>query len=645
MRFCVAFSLLLVVVGFAGCWERSVPPEEALPMPVRDVASPTLTSLNPYTILDQMVDAYQTAASYSDRASVQIIGKMAQPDSKPIPRNCAVAFQKPNKLRLEVSDGIFVSDGEDCYAKIRFLPRQVLHFPTPDQWTLEALFQDVHLDHAMAPGLPFSVLRFPPQLVLLFAHNPLNTFCPRGANVEWIGQRSIGQIQCDVIQVSHSDGNRILWISQENQALLRLDYQPVGLPVPEDFDSIEAIRIEMTDARFGGNFPPRTFQMPQPRDAVQVAEFQSDAPGLPSPAEHQRRLMFMTESDCYRHIDPRVESAASTEQSPQTTTEPKSIALSPVWTLPMTGVSTMEFLSDETPKLHLPYEGNLIAGLDLQGNILRRISPVGLEGSIITNVKSNTLSGERKIGIITLDNKFYLYDQDFSPLDAHKVESDEHQRVKVNDFQFIQHQGDELLLLGIQQDPIQESAAANSLLLAIDVQGTTRWEYPFEGVLNQISLGIVEGANHVLVSSTAPKESIFVLSPEGMSVDTVEMPSGRHVIWCHLLGSTIYTLLESTDTGDVRFVGIDRRGKNLWSRLLSAGECEVDPVYVSSEKKWLVPSPGGEIFVFDLIGNMLETFSLNVVPTGLLCVEVNGETLLIVANGETVSAWRIGKNM
>jgi hypothetical protein len=646
MRFLVMLLLSLATVGFAGCRERSVPPPvEVPPIPSSDISPITSVSLNPHTILDQMVAAYQTAASYSDHGSVQIIGKMSQSDSKSIPWNCIVAFQKPNKLRLEVAEGIFVSDGEYCYAQIQPLPQQVLHFPSLDQWTLETLFQDVHLDRAMELGLPFSVLRFPPQLVLLFANNPLHTFCPKGAKIEWMAQRTLGRIQCDVIQISHSDGNRILWISRENQALLRFDYQPVGLPVPEGFDSVEAIRIEMTDARFGWNFLPDTFQMLQPQDAVLVAEFQSDIPGLPSPAEHQRRLMLMTESDCYRHIDHHAESAASTEQSPLSKVEPRTFALSPLWTVPLTGVDTMESLSGATPILLIPYEGNLVAELDLQGNIIQRISPVGLEDAIITNIKGNTLSDERKIGIITLDSKFYLYDMAFRPLDAYKAESAENTKGKIKDFQFVQHQGDELLLLGIQQDSVQEGVPADRVLLAVDVQGTKHWKHHYEGVLNQISSAVMENQNCILVSCTDSKDSIFIFSHEGQSLDTVEMPSGRHVIWFHVLDSTIYTLLETMDTGDVRFVGFDKRGKSLWSRLLPAGEYEVDPIYVPSEKKWLVPSPSSEIFVFDLIGNMIDTFSLNVIPTGLLCVEVGGETLLVVADGETVSAWKIGKNI
>jgi hypothetical protein len=514
------------------------------------------------------------------------------------------------------------------------LPQQVLHFPTPEQWTLDTLFQDAHLDRAMELGIPPSVIRFPPQLILLFANDPLNTFCPKGAKVEWTGRQQIGQITCDVIRIIHSDGNRILWISQENRALLRLDYQPVGLPVPEGYESIEAIRIEMTDARLGWYIFDDTFDIPQPRGAKQVAEFQSDMPGLSTPAEHLRLLMLMADMDCYRLIDHHGE--AVTSPPPLSKMEPKTFTLSPVWSLPLPGVDTMAFLSGETPKLLVPHEGNLVAKLDLQGNILQKITPAGLEDSIITNIGCHLPFGERRTGILTLDNRFSLFDESFQPLDANKKEN-------VRDFQFIQHQRDELLLLGIQQDAGQENVPANSLLRAVDLQSATRWEYPVEGTLNQISSAIVEGQNRVWFSCTASNDSIFILSTEGELCDSVAMPAARHVLWFHVVDSTIFTLLENMDTGDIRFAGYDRRGKSLWSRLLPAGEYEVDPVYVPNEKKWLVPTPVGEIFVFDLIGNMIDTFSLNIIPTGLLCAYVNGETLLIVADGETVSAWKFGK--
>ena len=622
MRFCLLFLLLLAVTVFAGCRDRSAPSgatdTETLPLNVE-----TDVPIDPHAVLDRMIIAYKSAISYSDRATVQIIGTMSQPDVEPVPWNCVVAFMRPNLLRLEINEGIFVSDGEDCYAQIRTLPDQVLHFPAPTHWTLETLFQDVHLDSAMALGLPRSVLRFPPQLVLLFANNPLNTFIPRGTRVEWVAQQQIGQVPCDVIQISHTDGNRILWISREDNALLRMDYQPVGLPIPEGFDSIEAIRIDMTDARFDWNFVPETFQMLQPHEAIQVAEFRSDAPGLPTQEEHRRRLKLMSENDSYRLVEQHIGSAVSSGFTLPPKTAPKTFTLSQIWMQPLIGVGAMAFFPDTPPLLLVPCEGNVIVVLNPQGNIEHRISPKELEDAIIMNVQSNFLPGEQKAGVLTLDGTFYLFGESFELLAAHE---------EIRCFQFIKHHEEELLLL-----------ATNGVVCAVDSQGTNRWEHRFEEIPNQISTAVIDEQLRVLVSCSSAADSILILAPDGSAFEPIEMPFGRHVTWFQVVGSTMYTLLENSDTGDVRFVGFDLTGKSQWSRLLPTGEYEVDPVFVSGAGKWLVPSPSGEILVFDLIGNVLDTFSLDVVPTGLLCLESDGETLLIVADGETVSAWKLEK--
>ena len=640
MRSHASFLVLLVVIGLTGCRERIAVPNDEAPPP--DVAPMIPVTLDPYPILDQMVTAYQTATAYSDHATVQIVGKMSHSDVEPTPQNCVVALQRPNRLHLEISEGVLVSDGEDCYAQIRSLPNQVVHFPSPEQWTLETLFQDVQLDRAMALELPPSVLRFPPQLVLLFANEPLNTFCPKGAKVEWVEQQNIGQNQCDVIQITHFDGNRLLWISQKNHALLRLDYLPVGLSISEGFDSIEAIRIEMADAQFDWFSPSETFQVQIQHDAVHISAFSFITSGLPSPEEHQHRLKLMRDSDCYRIIDPFVESAVLPEQPP-TKVAPKTFTLEQIWKQPMAGADSMAFFLDETPKLLIPYESNLVAVFDLQGKALKKIESNSLEDSIIMNIRSNVRADKQRIGITTLDGKFYLFDESFNLLPTYQVEPNGADTEIIGDFRFMRHKGEDLLLLCVQQDSSKDNAAVNGVIRAVDLHGNIRWEYLFEGIPNQISSAFVQWQNRVFVSRLAPHSPILVLSPDGTASDPVDIPADRHVIWFHILDSTIYTLLENTGTGDVRFVGFDFRGNGQWSRLLPAGEYEAEPVYVPSEKKWLVPAPSGEIFVFDLIGNMVDQFSLGIVPTGLLCTQANGVALLIVADGETVSAWKIGK--
>jgi len=175
----------------------------------------------------------------------------------------------------------------------------------------------------------------------------------------------------------------------------------------------------------------------------------------------------------------------------------------------------------------------------------------------------------------------------------------------------------------------------------MDPQGTVHWEHTIEGMPNQISSAMIDDQPRIFVSCSASQDSFLILSPEGVALKPIEIPFGRHILWFQVVGTTIYSLVEYADTDDVRFVGYDMTGKSQWSRLLPTGEYEVNPVYVSNKKMWFVPTPSGEIWVFDHIGNKIDAFSLDTIPTGLLCLEINGETLLIVTDGETVSALKM----
>ena|GEM_PF-2358006 len=657
MRRLALFLTLFAASLLTGCQTPPVAPPEEVPKPpdMPDISREETPAPDPFAILAQMVTAYRVALAYSDQATFQIIGTVSppdgaqsgglQPETEPVSWKCSVAFQRPNRLRLEIQEGIFVSDGGESYAQIQSLPDQVLRFPAPEQWTFETLFQDVHLDDAMQLGLPPSVFRFPPQLVLLFANAPLNTFIPRGARVEWLEQQSLGHAVCDVIQISHFDGSRILWICQENNVLRRMDYKPVGLPVPEGFESIEALRIEMTDARFDGIFIPAAFQIVPPQDSVYVAAFHSGTSEMPAAEAHRQRLKLMTDSDVFRLVDPQ---SVPPDPSPPPRTAPRTFTLTPVWTQPLAGVDTMAVLPESPPKLLIPFEGNVLAVLDLQGNVLQRIEPEGLKDTLIMNIKVNNikvdaLAGDapdeaphrgRRMGMVTLDGKFYFYDESFKPLALQEVAAGAEKPEVIRDFLFFPCNGEELLLLAVQQNE-------TGVLRAFDLQGTLRWEYHFEGEPKQMSSATAEGRDLILLSRTTSQDSILQLFSDGTQSEPVEILFGRDVLWFHILGATLYTMWENMDTGDIRFLGLDRQGKSQWSRLLPAGEYEVHPVSIPSERKWLVPLPSGEFFVFDTIGNMLDTFSLNIVPTGLLCVEVNGETFLIIADGETVSAWKM----
>jgi len=267
-RFSLLFFLLILC---GGCWERKPnPPPTDVPAPT---PIPTSVEQTPQQILEKMVAVYQSATSYADHGEVRIVGKLTQPESEPIAWPCTVAFRAPGNLRLEVNEGILVSDGVDVFAQVRRLFGQVLKFPAPEKWTLDVLFKDVYLDEAMNLVFPKDIVAFPPQVVLLFADDPLKTFLPEGAVAELLAPQPVNGRPCDCVQITHRDKKRIFRIDRETGALRRLDYLVEGLPLPPGVESVRLIQIDMSDAAFNVAISPEAFEMEQPVDALQVDEF------------------------------------------------------------------------------------------------------------------------------------------------------------------------------------------------------------------------------------------------------------------------------------------------------------------------------------------------------------------------------------
>ncbi|MDR1477499.1 MAG: redoxin domain-containing protein [Planctomycetaceae bacterium] len=279
----LSFVIILFCLVGEGCSCSHGTHEHNPPVEITDPANTSTTTAREneikdnekkvIEILDRMVTAYRTAKSYADHGRGRIVGKMVQPDAEPITWSCTVAFRKPDKLRIECNEGKLISYDGNCYAQIRALPEQVLRFPTPELFTFDKLFSDVELDQSMNVVFPSGVLRFPPQLILLFAEDPLKTFLPEGSKTELLESQSIGNIPCDVIKIKHDRGDRVLWISRRNSALLQFDYMVEGLLVAAEFESVRTIRIEMNDAQFDLPVAEEAFMMLQPENAKQVSEF------------------------------------------------------------------------------------------------------------------------------------------------------------------------------------------------------------------------------------------------------------------------------------------------------------------------------------------------------------------------------------
>jgi len=229
-------------------------------------------------ILTAMVEAYQKATTYADSATVHL--RVDKGDG-PMEQNAsfAVALERPNKLRLQMYQGMAVSDGRQFYAAIETLPNQVLAKPAPTALTLRFVYGDPILGTALNQGFAGSS----PQLMLLLADNPLQELLRDAREVTAGEPGNVEERACHRVVIKRSDGTAVFWIDQETYALRRLEFPTEDLrrylARSGGVGSI-TLAADFTGAQFGAPVDPKAFQFEMPQGARQVKYFV-----VPEPAQ------------------------------------------------------------------------------------------------------------------------------------------------------------------------------------------------------------------------------------------------------------------------------------------------------------------------------------------------------------------------
>ncbi|MDR0869960.1 MAG: hypothetical protein LBN39_04125, partial [Planctomycetaceae bacterium] len=637
-----------VFLVITGCG-RGAPPEKQQPvqhsngLSAAEPEKPTAEQL-----LRKTAAVYQDARTYSDRGEVQFVGTMNDPAEKPPRWACTVAFERPGKLRLEVSDGKLVSDGENCFAQIRAMPEQVLFFRTPERWTLDTVFSDLYLAQAMTLGFPETLMRFPPQLILLLADDPLKTLLPDGATAELLEPQKVGETLCDLIKVSHSGGSRILYIARNNHALLRFDYLVEGLAVPPGVESVRLIRIDMPDADFDRYIEPESFQMEQPKNARQVSEFlPSDAPELSAQRqeEHRQQLKTMRENGYYA-LPPLPEPADAT---PAPAKMPKTFRLNEQWNLPLLGIENITVVPQKNQQdILVPCEGNLLAQIDAAGKIVQKIQPKGLQNDeLLTRIRTAADgTGKQYVGVSSVSGQtVHLFDSQFVPVpQTAPKELKPVKQTVVSDFQFVKFSNGTLAVLTGQ---LSLDNTGSDVLRLTAPDGTELWRDNSVRAPFLVHSYIQDGKQEILVLSVQEKQSLLLKSDvHGQRLGALPFAGEREILWFAVSGSEggIYAIHSDRDGSDVRIAGLDFNGKTQWEHRLPSGEYQkpIDQIIIGdllgdAAAEILVPLPDGTVFVFDRKGTLLDEFAFGRFLSGLAVLN-NG---LLVADPQGITAYKL----
>ncbi|MCL2306182.1 MAG: redoxin domain-containing protein, partial [Planctomycetaceae bacterium] len=221
-------------------------------------------------ILDKMVREYKAAESYGDHGEfiVELTDKQQEPFSWP----CTFAYEKPNLVRMEIADGKMISNGEFFTALIPQLYGQVLRIPAPKVLSIGTLYPDMNLAGAMDLRIPGDLFWVPPQILLLFAKDPLKTLVPEGSKVSFDKPAWIGETPCDRIKIENSSGTQTFWIDRKTFVLMRIDLPVERFPASEG-RTVARVRLELDNATLNPDIEGEAFTIEYPENLKIVENF------------------------------------------------------------------------------------------------------------------------------------------------------------------------------------------------------------------------------------------------------------------------------------------------------------------------------------------------------------------------------------
>jgi peroxiredoxin len=237
--------------------------------------------LTAQSVLEKMAAAYKNAATYEDFGTLEFRQDPNREQAE-TRANFSVAFQRPNKLRIESFNGLVVCDGKQWRAKCRLLPEQAVLREAPAKLNMDVLHADFWLYSELSDG---DQLASPP-LQLLWENDPIPALVAGSQDVTLDEPARFGDNDCYRVRVTLPAGPEYLWIDQKSFALRRMivpiatapnvpgqntaapNTAAAGKPEGDAQANRVWLTIDFARARLGGDIDPAAFtQFEVPKEA------------------------------------------------------------------------------------------------------------------------------------------------------------------------------------------------------------------------------------------------------------------------------------------------------------------------------------------------------------------------------------------
>jgi thiol-disulfide isomerase/thioredoxin len=224
-------------------------------------------------VLDRMVIAYCKASRYADKGAVHLVAEAGGQKVIDQTFDFTLAFERPNKIRVQAYEATVVCDGRTLYASIGDLPGQVLKKPAPNRINVKTLYSDRLLAAAMTQGWAGPM----PQVALLLADESKKAFVHESVGEPVLSEPGeIDGRKCYRVTVNRSYGPTVFWIDQQNFILRRVvlptDDIRQSLSDQQPVDRVSLV-AEFPGAQIDGRIDPKAFQFEVPQGAEIVKFF------------------------------------------------------------------------------------------------------------------------------------------------------------------------------------------------------------------------------------------------------------------------------------------------------------------------------------------------------------------------------------
>lgn len=683
-----AFFLLL----FIGCRRDradQVDPLESASVESRDDADDERAdrSSSAVKLLREAAFAYANAKFYEDRGYVlwEYLREGEEPQIVRKRRPLELSFAKPNYVRMRFGGASLLSDGKTFRAAIDD-PRyadQLLERPAPlVVASIREFYPDAIFAAAAETSLPDDFSWTSPQLVLLFAKDPLRTLLPRGATAKLLepaylqyGSDEKDAVYCDRVSVD-VDGERVYWFNRATRALARVELPTARLRVQEPDATVLSLRIEFPGQILAQNPPDSTarYEFPPVEPGAESLERFRWAPpgGLDDATLAARRRAFYAAE---RRFEERVANSLDVDVYAAELRDPRSPAIprraSPnvmrlreVWSVDSLNAPgrplaiSPEEKGDRDSILLVPCEGNAVAAMNYQGRVFSKTSPGAAVGEPISLLREgkNEVGRRRYLAFDPDSAKIHRLDEDFNDLGT--ILCDPGGSRKVADALWIP--GDALPtnsagIVATLVDSSTRGAARRDVVRLFDAQ-TREIVWEIDSIVDPKRIVFEPKTRALWVLDAGASEPGGVARIDARDGSRLEAPKlrPRETAWDLAIprrapnaGAEASALVYDFDQNASYLVGFNAQGEELWRAVLADHIGPGDATIVSGDingdglDEWLVVSENGKISFFDPMGALVDEYAHGSRLVGATVARWFGVSFLIIVDKRRATAMRV----